>query len=57
MKLTNKKLFFYKKKSYVKNIKNIFINFIDLFLCGNNFFLTKLDKMPRLNKFETQRLN
>ena len=53
MKLTNKKLFFYKKKSYVKNIKNIFINFIDLFLCGNNFFLTKLDKMPRLNKFET----
>ena len=38
---------------------NIFINFIYLFLCEKNIFLTeiflmKLDRIPKLNKFENQ---
>ena len=53
MQLTNKKIFFEKKKSYMKKSIKIFYIF---FSCKNNFFkgnvLTKLDKMSELNKFE-----
>ena len=52
MQLINKNRFFWKKKLLYKKSINILINFID-FLCENTFFITKLDRMSKFNKFET----
>ena len=54
MQLINKNRFFWKKKKKLLHKKSIYIliNFID-FLCKNTFFITKLDRMSKFNKFET----
>ena len=58
MQFTNEKRFFEKKKiSHKKSIK-YFYYFYRFFSCENNIFfngkfLTKLERRPELNKFET----
>ena len=59
MQLINENRFFWKKKKKKilhKKYINILINFIDFLWENKIFFLTKLDRMSKFNKFETQKM-